>query len=149
MSSSITLLAAGSLRPALTPLITHFTHISGIDVKVEYGPAGLLRERIEAGEPCALFASASREHPQRLLAQHKALSTHTFCWNQLGLVTTGPVNGWICCETQPCELVHLRPAVTLPGIIPGHFLTRWMRWRHPKMRWRWLSLCSATAVRNF
>jgi molybdate transport system substrate-binding protein len=71
MSSSITLLAAGSLRPALTPLITHFTRISGIDVQVEYGPAGLLRERIEAGEPCALFASANREHPQSLLAASK------------------------------------------------------------------------------
>ena len=87
MPSSIFLLAAGSLRPAFTPLISQFTRMSGIDVKVEYGPAGLLRERIEAGEPCALFASANREHPQNLLARNKAVSTHTFCWNKLSLVS--------------------------------------------------------------
>lgn len=114
MSSSITLLAAGSLRPALTPLITHFTHISGIDVKVEYGPAGLLRERIEAGEPCALFASASREHPQRLLAQHKALSTHTFCWNQLGLVTNR-TGEWLDLLRNPT----LRIGTSTPGCDPS------------------------------
>ena len=45
MPSSIFLLAAGSLRPAFTPLTSQFTRMSGIDVKVEYGPAGLLRER--------------------------------------------------------------------------------------------------------
>ena len=78
MPSSIFLLAAGSLRPAFTPLISQFTRMSGIDVNVEYGPAGLLRERIEAGEPCALFASANREHPQNLLARNIAVSMHTF-----------------------------------------------------------------------
>ena len=71
MPSSILLFAAGSLRPACTPLISQFTRMSGIDVKVEYGPAGLLRERIEAGEPCALFASANREHPQNLLVRNR------------------------------------------------------------------------------
>ena len=87
MPSSILLFAAGSLRPAFTPLISQFTRMSGIDVKIEYGPAGLLRERIEAGEPCALFASANREHPQNLLVRNKAVSTHTFCWNKLSLVS--------------------------------------------------------------
>ncbi|MDU1356160.1 MAG: molybdate ABC transporter substrate-binding protein, partial [Citrobacter freundii] len=43
MPSSILLFAAGSLRPAFTPLISQFTRMSGIDVKIEYGPAGLLR----------------------------------------------------------------------------------------------------------
>lgn len=114
MSSSITLLAAGSLRPALTPLITHFTRISGIDVKVEYGPAGLLRERIEAGEHCTLFASASREHPQRLLAQHIALSTHTFCWNQLGLATNR-TGEWLDLLRNPA----LRIGTSTPGCDPS------------------------------
>ncbi|CAM7577239.1 Molybdenum ABC transporter, periplasmic molybdate-binding protein [Citrobacter freundii] len=44
MPSSILLFAAGSLRPAFTPLISQFTRMSGIDVKIEYGPAGLLRD---------------------------------------------------------------------------------------------------------
>ncbi|MBJ3590779.1 substrate-binding domain-containing protein [Salmonella enterica subsp. enterica serovar Saintpaul] len=78
MPHSITLFAAGSLRPAFTSLLNRFTQMSGIAVKVEYGPAGLLRERIKAGEPCALFAPANREHPQHLLSRGRAVSTRTF-----------------------------------------------------------------------
>ncbi|QMA42178.1 substrate-binding domain-containing protein [Citrobacter freundii] len=114
MPSSILLFAAGSLRPAFTPLISQFTHQSGIDVKVEYGPAGLLRERIEAGEPCALFASANREHPQRLLAQKKAVFTQTFSWNQLSLVSNR-TGAWLDLLRDPT----LRPGTSTPGCDPS------------------------------
>ena len=114
MPSSIFLLAAGSLRPAFTPLTSQFTRMSGIDVKVEYGPAGLLRERIEAGEPCALFASANREHPQNLLARNKAVSTHTLCWNQLGLVTNRR-GEWLDLLRDPA----LRIGTSTPGCDPS------------------------------
>ena len=69
--------------------------MSGIDVKIEYGPAGLLRERIETGEPCALFASANREHPQNLLVRNKAVSTHTFAGTNWSLVSNRIGTGWI------------------------------------------------------
>lgn len=114
MSASIPLFAAGSLRPALTPLINHFTRMTGINVKVEYGPAGLLRERIEAGEPCALFASANRSHPQHLLAQHNAIATHTFSWNQLGLVTNRS-GEWLDLLRNPT----LRIGTSSPGSDPS------------------------------
>ncbi|ETX70751.1 hypothetical protein P834_06468 [Citrobacter freundii UCI 31] len=129
MPSSILLFAAGSLRPAFTPLISQFTRMSGIDVKVEYGPAGLLRERIEVGEPCALFASANREHPQNLLVRNKAVSTHTFCWNKLSLVSNR-IGTWLDLLRDPT----LRPGTSTPGCdpsgdyIPGHFSTIWMYW---------------------
>lgn len=67
MPCPLPLLAAGGLRLALTPLLNHFTQLTGIEVEAQYGPAGLLRERIEVGEPCALFASANREHPNTYL----------------------------------------------------------------------------------
>lgn len=114
MPSSILLFAAGSLRPACTPLISQFTHMSGIDVKIEYGPAGLLRERIEAGEPCALFASANREHPQNLLVRNKAVSTHTFCWNKLSLVSNR-IGTWLDLLRDPT----LRPGTSTPGCDPS------------------------------
>ena len=114
MPSSILLFAAGSLRPAFTPLISQFTRMSGIDVKVEYGPAGLLRERIEAGEPCALFASANREHPQNLLVRNKAVSTHTFCWNKLSLVSNR-IGTWLDLLRDPT----LRPGTSTPGCDPS------------------------------
>ncbi|HGY3717087.1 TPA: substrate-binding domain-containing protein [Citrobacter gillenii] len=114
MSCPVTLFAAGSLRLAFTPLIDQFMSLSGIDVSVEYGPAGLLRERIEAGEPCALFASANRAHPQQLLASGRALSAHTFCWNQLSL-TTQRTGEWLDLLRDPT----LRIGTSTPGCDPS------------------------------
>lgn len=72
-------LAAGSLKTVWPALMALFPE----PVDTRFGPAGLLRERIEAGEPCDLFASASEKHPQTLLAAGRALSTLSFATNQL------------------------------------------------------------------
>ncbi len=58
MTPSLTLLAAGSLKSAFLPLLARFQQLSGIQVEAQFGPAGLLRERIEGGERCSLFACA-------------------------------------------------------------------------------------------
>lgn len=50
------ILAAGSLRVVWPQLMTAFQ----ADAVCDFGPAGLLRERIEAGEACDFFASANR-----------------------------------------------------------------------------------------
>ncbi len=52
-NTTLTLLAAGSLRSAFLPLVAHFRQHTGLAVDAQFGPAGLLRERIEAGSPCA------------------------------------------------------------------------------------------------
>ncbi|VDY38147.1 molybdate ABC transporter substrate-binding protein [Salmonella enterica subsp. enterica serovar Daytona] len=57
------ILAAGSLRVVWPQLMTAFQ----ADAVCDFGPAGLLRERIEAGEACDFFASANLAHPQALL----------------------------------------------------------------------------------
>jgi len=72
-------LAAGSLRTVWPTLMSHFQE----SVDTRFGPAGLLREQIEAGEPCDLFASASEAHPQRLLAAGRALAIISFATNKL------------------------------------------------------------------
>jgi len=72
-------LAAGSLKTVWPTLMTNFPE----PVETRFGPAGLLREQIEAGEPCDLFASASEAHPQKLLATGRALAILSFATNKL------------------------------------------------------------------
>ncbi|NDL63453.1 substrate-binding domain-containing protein [Acerihabitans arboris] len=83
--SPLIVLAAGSLRPALTPLLAHYRAVTGLPVRVDFGPAGLLRQRIEAGAPCDLFASANTEHAARLRAQGLAFDVRPFARNRLCL----------------------------------------------------------------
>ncbi|WP_439628428.1 molybdate ABC transporter substrate-binding protein [Shinella sp.] len=68
MAEPIKVLSAGSLRHAFPEIIAAFGRTTGIVVSLSLGPAGLLRERIEAGEPFDLFASANMAHPKRLVS---------------------------------------------------------------------------------
>jgi ABC-type molybdate transport system substrate-binding protein len=68
MTPALTLFAAGSLRGALTEIGRAFTQHDGLDVTTVFGPSGLLRERLEAGEHADVFASADLGHPARLRA---------------------------------------------------------------------------------
>lgn len=58
--------AAGSLTGAMTAVIRLYKEKTGREVQAEFGPAGLLRERIENGERPDVFASANMAHPQKL-----------------------------------------------------------------------------------
>ncbi|WP_421550064.1 substrate-binding domain-containing protein [Kluyvera intermedia] len=83
MNSTLTLLAAGSLRRAFIPLQAQFTQRTGIAVEIVFGPAGLLRERIERGAACSVFASANHQHPHRLCETGRAHGLQPFAQNQL------------------------------------------------------------------
>jgi molybdate transport system substrate-binding protein len=65
-TGSVQLYSAGSLREALTEVARNFEAESGQMVALTFGASGLLRERIEKGEPAQVFASADVDHPQRL-----------------------------------------------------------------------------------
>lgn len=75
------ILAAGSLRVVWPQLMAAFQ----TDAVCDFGPAGLLRERIEAGEACDFFASANLAHPQALLESGRALRAAPFTTNRLCL----------------------------------------------------------------
>ena len=60
--------AAGSLRAALSQVAQDYQARTGQAVELSFGASGLLRERLEKGEPAQLFASADMEQPQRLAA---------------------------------------------------------------------------------
>jgi ABC-type molybdate transport system substrate-binding protein len=86
MQQSVNLYAAGSLKAALTEVVGAFEKASGATARVEatFGPSGLLRERIEAGAPAHVFASADTGHPRRLADQGRAACPPTvFARNRL------------------------------------------------------------------
>lgn len=66
MAEPVSLFAAGSLATALSDVAKGFTTTYGIPVATHFGPSGLMRERIEAGEVAHVFASANMHHPRRL-----------------------------------------------------------------------------------
>lgn len=79
--TTLSILAAGSLRAVWPALMAEFAAA----VDTDFGPAGLLRERIVAGERCDLFASANVAHAEDLLQRGLALKTGRFAANTLCL----------------------------------------------------------------
>jgi ABC-type molybdate transport system substrate-binding protein len=75
--------AAGSLRDALSEVAAAYTRQTGIAVTSVFGPSGTLKDRIAAGEPAQVFASANMEHPQALAAMGKAEPAARFARNRL------------------------------------------------------------------
>lgn len=84
--NTLTILSAGSFRRALNALADAFHEQNRtLTIDCHFGPAGLLRERIEQGEHCDIFISANLEHIDTLSAQHKVLERATIAHNCLGL----------------------------------------------------------------
>ncbi len=81
------LYAAGSLKAAMSEIAEAFTEATGLPVETTFGPSGLLRERIEAGEPAELFASANMKHPQTLAAAGRGGPVVLFARNRLCAMT--------------------------------------------------------------
>jgi ABC-type molybdate transport system substrate-binding protein len=79
----VRLYAAGSLRAAMTAIATAFKAETGLTVNGTYGASGLLRDRIEKGEPAEIFASANMEHPQLLTRSGKLGPTALFTRNEM------------------------------------------------------------------
>jgi len=79
----VRLYAAGSLRAALNEVAAAFTASTGVKVVAEYGPSGLLRDRIVKGEPAEVFASANMAHPESLAKAGKAAPVALFARNRL------------------------------------------------------------------
>ncbi|MGH8681632.1 MAG: molybdate ABC transporter substrate-binding protein [Burkholderiales bacterium] len=79
----VRLYAAGSLRAALNDVGAAFATATGTKVVGEYGPSGLLRDRIAKGAPAEVFASASMTHPEALAQGGKAGAVVLFARNRL------------------------------------------------------------------
>jgi molybdate transport system substrate-binding protein len=82
-SEELHVLAAGSLREVLGEIGERYKKATGTTVTAEFGPSGLLRERIEKGEHVDLFASADMGHPLKLLKDGRATRVAMFTRNTL------------------------------------------------------------------
>ena len=80
---SVQLYAAGSLRAPMTEIVQAFTASGGPAVDATYGASGLLRERIEKGEPADVFASADVGNPLALARAGRATAPVVFARNRL------------------------------------------------------------------
>jgi molybdate transport system substrate-binding protein len=76
-------LAAGSLREVMGELGSQYTKATGVGITADFGPSGVLRERIEKGAPADLFASADVGHPLTLLKEGLATRVAMFTRNKL------------------------------------------------------------------
>lgn len=83
----LTVLAAGSLREALTAIAGQWAQQGGGPMNVAYGPSGKLREQIESGKAFDVFASASLDHVQALHAAKRVAEARTLLYNSLCIVS--------------------------------------------------------------
>jgi ABC-type molybdate transport system substrate-binding protein len=89
---SISVYAAGSLRAALTQVALDYQARTGQAVELSFGASGLMRERIEKGEPAQVFASADTEHPARLAVNGSWQQPTVFVRNSLCALTAAHIN---------------------------------------------------------
>lgn len=83
VAEPVRLAGAGSLRAALAEVSDTFAHApGGMAVAQTYAPSGLLRRRIEQGEPFEVFASANMTHPEAIGRERNRL-TVLFAHNRL------------------------------------------------------------------
>ena len=122
--TTLQILAAGSLRGVWPQLIAEFSAQSGLRVETQFGPAGLLRQRIEQGEACDLFASANLLHPQTLLQEGRAQHIGRFTANTLCLTAKRDVvtesDNWLSLLLR----ADLRLATSTPLCDPSGDYTR-------------------------
>jgi molybdenum ABC transporter molybdate-binding protein len=113
---AVTLYAAASLTDALTDAATAYAAAIGVEVATRFGPSGEMRQRVEAGEPATLFASADYGNPRRLAEEGKAWPAVVFARNRLCAMTRPGLS------VAPDDLlaIMLNPAVRLGVATPGN-----------------------------
>lgn len=77
------ILAAGSLRPVFQALAAARASAGQALPELRFGASGLLYQRLLAGEPASLYASASPLQPQALVAAGRAAWARAFAGNTL------------------------------------------------------------------
>jgi molybdate transport system substrate-binding protein len=75
--------AAGSLRAAMTDIAQAYSALYGVTVTSTFGGSGLLKDRLLAGEPGDVFASADMGNPQALSSAGTSGPTVLFAHNHL------------------------------------------------------------------
>lgn len=83
LAGELVLYGAGSLKGVMTAITADYTKATGTPVRTAFGPSGLMRDRIEAGEAVDLFTSADMGHALKLRADGRAAAVVMFTRNKL------------------------------------------------------------------
>jgi ABC-type molybdate transport system substrate-binding protein len=83
--------AAGSLTGAFNALLQAFGTPPDSAALPIYGPSGVLRERLERGEPADVFASADMGQPRRLAAAGRGTPVVLFARNRMCALGRGGI----------------------------------------------------------
>jgi molybdate transport system substrate-binding protein len=82
-ATEVTLYGAGSLAGVLGEVSAAYSRATGVVVHQQFGPSGMMRERIEKGAKVDVFASADLGHPRQLVADGRAGFVVRFTGNRL------------------------------------------------------------------
>jgi molybdate transport system substrate-binding protein len=106
---------AGSLATVFSDLLRRFPAGPDTVGTPEFGPSGLMREKIEAGADVDLFASADMAQAERLVAGHPDRFVVNFTRNRLCAIARGAVG------LTPANMLErlLDPSVRLATSTPG------------------------------
>jgi ABC-type molybdate transport system substrate-binding protein len=118
-ADSLRVFAAGSLEAAFSDLLRRFPAGPDAADAAEFGPSGLMREKIEAGAAADLFASADMEHARRLALGHPERMVINFTRNRLCALARAAVG--LTPENMLDRLLDpsVRLATSTPGADPG------------------------------
>lgn len=116
ISSRLRIFCAGSLRHVLTE---QAAALNANPVDLVFGPAGLLRQRIEQGEGCDLFLSANLAHPQTLA--HAIPGSEVTCFTRNSVVVVAQRRFGLRADTFLDTLLDpaTRIGTSTPGADPG------------------------------
>lgn len=113
-AAEVRLLGAGSLKDPLTAMFADYTRQYGTTFSATWGPSGVLRERLQAGEAFDVFASAALPHAQALTDAGVSGPSVLFARNALCAVAAPDVQ----VETASLLETMLRPEVRIGTSTP-------------------------------
>src|SRR5215471_3096942 len=119
LAETLHVVGAGSLTDAFTDLIRRFPAGADTIAMPEFGPSGLMREKIELGMNADLFASADMEQARRLAIGHPERSVIHFTRNRLCAIARPAVGLTGANMLDRLLDPAVRLATSTPGADPG------------------------------
>jgi ABC-type molybdate transport system substrate-binding protein len=118
-AETLQVVGAGSLTDAFTDLIRRFPASADTIATPEFGPSGLMREKIESGMNVDIFASADMEQARRLAVGHPERSVIHFTRNRLCAIARPAVGLTGANMLERLLDPAVRLATSTPGADPG------------------------------
>src|SRR5258708_4583102 len=118
-AETLQVVGAGSLTDAFSDLIRRFPTGADTIAAPEFGPSGLMREKIESGMNVDLFASADMEQARRLAIGHPERSVIHFTRNRLCAIARMAVGLTGANMLDRLLDPAVRLATSTPGADPG------------------------------